>query len=231
MMVETVPDETGRLTADRDRLRKELNNLVESIALLGIGAATVGPKIKEREAELAKVEAKLRRPRPERPNADKVRAALLQRASEWRETLRAEPKVARLVLRRMIGSLTFSGAERPAFEASASGTASLHITNRRGRNGLVYSELSVKWDAPVKPGILEGIVPTDLVASSRGFGAASDVRSTSMPTGRPSRDDHSNERERSEMTSARVFKPVSIRGLVTPGSRYFEYATLPPTIV
>jgi hypothetical protein len=35
-------------------------------------------------------------------------------------------------------SLTLSGAERPAFE---------------------------KWDAPVKPGILEEIVPTDFVAS------------------------------------------------------------------
>ena len=142
MMVETVPDETGRLTSDRDRLQKELNNLVESIALLGINAATVGPKIKEREAELAKVEAALRRPRPERPDADKLRAALLQRAGEWRETLRAEPKVARLVLRWMLGSLTLSGAERPAF---------------------------VTWDAPVKPGILEGIVATDLVASPTGI--------------------------------------------------------------
>ena len=141
-MIETVPDETGRLTADRDRLRKELNNLVESIAMLGISATTVGPKIKEREAELAKVEAALRRPRPQRPDAEKVRAALLQRAGEWRETLRAEPKVARLVLRRMLGSLTLSGAERPAF---------------------------VKWDAPVKPGILEGIVPTDFLASPTGF--------------------------------------------------------------
>lgn len=140
MMVETVPDETGRLTSDRDRLRKELNNLVESIALLGINAATVGPTIKKREEELARVEAALRRPRPERPDADKLRAALLQRAGEWREVLRTtvdektgEPKLARLLLRRMLGSLTLSGAERPSF---------------------------VKWDADVKPGILAGILPT-----------------------------------------------------------------------
>ncbi len=96
----------------------------------------------EMSATMAKVEAALQRPRPQRPDADKARVALLQRAGEWRETLRAEPKVARLVLRRMLGSLTLSGAARPAF---------------------------VKWDAPVKPGILEGIVPTDLVASPRGF--------------------------------------------------------------
>ena len=140
-MIETVPDETGRLEAERDRLRKELNNLAEAVAQLGSADGLV-PKVKERQAELAKVEAALRRPRPQRPEADKVRAALLQRAGEWRETLRAEPKVARLVLRRMLGSLTLSGAERPAF---------------------------VKWDAPVKPGILEGIVPTDLVASPNGF--------------------------------------------------------------
>ena len=147
-MIETVPDETGRLTAERDRLRKELNNLGEAIALLGSGDGLM-QKVKERQAELVKVEAKLRRPRPERPNVDAVRSALLHRAGEWRDVLRStvdektgEPKLARLLLRRMLGSLTLSGAARPEF---------------------------VKWDADVKPGILAGIVPTDLVASPTGF--------------------------------------------------------------
>ncbi|MFA5907305.1 MAG: recombinase family protein [Vicinamibacterales bacterium] len=165
MMVETVPDETGRLTSDRDRLRKELNNLGEVVAQLGSGDGLV-PKIKERQAELAKVEAALRRPRPERPNADKVRAALLQRAGEWRETLRAEPKVARLVLRRMLGPLTLSGAERPPFEKWDAdvkpGTTGVSID-------ITTSGWFVKWDADVKPGILAGILPTDLLASPTGF--------------------------------------------------------------
>ncbi|MGB2714164.1 MAG: hypothetical protein WBC51_08305 [Vicinamibacterales bacterium] len=40
------------------------------------------------------------------PKIDELRAALEQRAATWRETLRAEPAVARVLLRRLIGPLT-----------------------------------------------------------------------------------------------------------------------------
>ena len=45
----------------------------------------------------------LRTPRQARSDIAKLRAALEQRAEEWKATLRAEPKVARLLLRRLIG--------------------------------------------------------------------------------------------------------------------------------
>jgi hypothetical protein len=64
---------------------------------------------------------------------DMLRAALEQRAEEWKADLRSEPKVARLLLRRLVGPLTLWDAAEPASEF-------------------------VDLDAPAKPGLLEGLV-------------------------------------------------------------------------
>jgi len=56
-------DNTAYLTADRDRLKREINNLLELVAA-GTPASTVSPKIHQREMELARVEAQLRAPSP-----------------------------------------------------------------------------------------------------------------------------------------------------------------------
>jgi hypothetical protein len=40
-----------------------------------------------------------------RPNIEGFRDALTQHAAEWKQTLRPEPKVARLLIRRLIGPL------------------------------------------------------------------------------------------------------------------------------
>ena len=79
-------------------------NLVRSIAV-GVPADTVAPGIRERELEISRLEVRLRAPRKEAPNIEALRAALTQRADEWRATLRAEPKVARLLIRHLIGPL------------------------------------------------------------------------------------------------------------------------------
>jgi hypothetical protein len=55
-------DDNVRLTADRDRLRTEVDRLVGSIAA-GVPADAVALGIREREAEIAKLEARLRTPR------------------------------------------------------------------------------------------------------------------------------------------------------------------------
>jgi hypothetical protein len=102
--VGTVADERARLTADRDRLRTELDRLVESIAA-GVPAATVAPKIQDREAHLARIEAQLRTPRPAPPDVTRLRAALEHRTADWARDLRAAPQVARLLLRRLIGPI------------------------------------------------------------------------------------------------------------------------------
>jgi hypothetical protein len=83
--------------------------------------------IREREAEIARIEVRLRAPRIP-PNIEKLRAALEQRAEAWKADLRAEPKVARLLLRRLVGPLTLWDASEPGaarVEWEASVTADL----------------------------------------------------------------------------------------------------------
>jgi site-specific DNA recombinase len=108
-------DNSAHLTADRDRLRAEVDNLVRSIAV-GVPADTVAPAIREREGDIARLEVKLRTPRQAPPNIERLRAALQQRAKEWKAELRAEPQIARLVLRRLVGPLTlWDESKRPDF--------------------------------------------------------------------------------------------------------------------
>ena len=134
-------DNVARLTADRDRLRGEVENLVGSIAA-GVPADTVAPGIRERELAIARLEVRLRTPR-EQPNIEKLRDALTQRAAEWKATLRSEPKVARLLLRQLIGPLVlYDESTRPDF---------------------------IKADAPVKPGLIDGLAEMQDVASPRGI--------------------------------------------------------------
>ena len=77
---------------------------MESIAA-GVRAATIAPTIRDREAACARIEAQLRAPRPAPPDLARLRAALEHRTEEWNRDLRAEPTVARLLLRRLIGPL------------------------------------------------------------------------------------------------------------------------------
>jgi len=132
-------DDTARLTADRDRLRGEVDRLVGSIAS-GVAPDTVAPAIRERETEIGKLDARLRTPRPTPPNIDTLRAALEQRAEQWRVDLRREPQIARLLLRRLVGPLVL-------FEPKPT---------------------RVQWEAPAKPGLLEGLAPIQHVASPTG---------------------------------------------------------------
>jgi site-specific DNA recombinase len=135
-------DQTAMLTAERDRLQREVNNLLDLVAS-GISADTIAPKIREREKEIATLDARLRRPRPERPNIDHLRAALEQRAADWKRDLRSEPQVARVLLRRLVGPLTlFDPAD---------------------------AEADVEWETLVNPAILEGLTPIQVVASPPGF--------------------------------------------------------------
>ena len=107
-------DETPRWAAERDRLRAEVNNLVGSLAA-GVPAETMAPGIKEREAHIAILEARLRAPRPPRPDLDVLREAPTQRAADWKRDLRAEPQVARLLLRRLVGPLVMNPGPAPDY--------------------------------------------------------------------------------------------------------------------
>ena len=86
----------------------------------------------EREAEIARLEARLRAPRRAPPKVEELREALLQRAAEWKATLRAEPKVARLLVRRLVEPLRLHDeSERPEW---------------------------IRGDVEVKDGLLDGLV-------------------------------------------------------------------------
>ena len=98
-------DNTAHLMADRERLRGEVANLIK-LAASGVSVETVAPDIRQRETEIARLDAQLRAPRQARPNIDKLREALEQRAEQWKAELRDEPTVARLLLRRLVGPLT-----------------------------------------------------------------------------------------------------------------------------
>jgi hypothetical protein len=115
---------------------------VSSIAA-GVPAETVAPGINERQRETAKLETKLRQPRAVQPKIDELRAALEQRAEEWRETLRAEPKVARVLLRRLIGPLTYAD---PA-----------------------DTRVCDEWVASLTPALLEGFLNVQVVTSPTGY--------------------------------------------------------------
>ena len=76
------------------------------------------------------------------------RAALEQRAAEWRVTLRTEAPVARLLLRRLVGPLTLWDATETEVNADVPATAGL-------LDGLLHDGSSQtgtdnRWRLPVK---------------------------------------------------------------------------------
>lgn len=136
-------DNSARLTADRERLQREMSNLL-NLAASGVSAETLAPEIREREKQIAKLDAQLRTPRPVRPDVEKLRLALNQRAERWKDDLRDEPKVARLLLRRLVGPLTLWDATDP-------------------------DSAWVEWETSVTPALLEGFAAIQVVASPTGF--------------------------------------------------------------
>jgi hypothetical protein len=137
-------DTASQTEAERERLRAEVSRLVASIAA-GVPAESVAPAIRDREREIARLDVRLRQPRPVVPKVDDLRAALEGRAAGWKQTLRGEVAVARVLLRRLIGPLTM--ADDP--------------TDHRAFD---------EWVATLTPALLEGLgVAIHDVASPAGF--------------------------------------------------------------
>lgn len=136
-------DNIAHLTRERDRLRGEITNFVGCIATGKAGAPdAIAQAIRDRELEVARLEMRLRSPR-QAPNIERLREALTLRAAEWRVTLRSEPKVARLLLRRLIGPLELHDeSKRPDF---------------------------VRADTMLKTGLIDGLAEIQVVASPSGI--------------------------------------------------------------
>jgi site-specific DNA recombinase len=142
MVHQSEADGFARLAADRDRLRGEVEKLVGSIAL-GEAPGSIVSAIREREQQIARLDVQLRAPRPERVDIEQLRAALEQRAAQWKAELRTEPQVARVLVRRLVGPLTLvDPADTAAF---------------------------IEWETSITPAILEGLAPIQVVASPPGF--------------------------------------------------------------
>ena len=87
----------ARSTADRERLRGEVEQPDRAQSPSGVSADTVAPDIKRaRSARSPRIDAQLRAPRQARPNIEKLREALDQRAAavEGRPARRAEGRAA-----------------------------------------------------------------------------------------------------------------------------------------
>lgn len=79
-------------------------------------AAVFTSYIRERETEIARLDVTLRAPRRMAPKIEELREALTQRTEQWRKTLREEPKVGRLLLRRLVDPLRMiDESRRPDF--------------------------------------------------------------------------------------------------------------------
>ena len=143
-LVDTAPDETEWVTAERERRQIEIDRLVASIAA-GVPGATVAPLIRDNESAIRKLDAQLRKPRVPKLGQERLRAALEQRAAQWKADLRAEPNLARMVLRRLVAPLTLweetVESPRPKW---------------------------IEWKAEPKTDLLDGLA-TLLVASPAGF--------------------------------------------------------------
>ncbi len=135
-LVEHAPDETAWLAAERDRLQTEVDRLVASIAA-GVPPESVAPLIRTNKGEIRKLDARLRIPRVPALGYERLKAALQQRAEQWKSDLRAAPKIARMVLRRLVGPLTLwdeaTVGTRPDF---------------------------IRWEAAPTVELLDGLAPT-----------------------------------------------------------------------
>ena len=63
-----------------------------SIASGLVAAEDAAIEVRERKAEIERLEARLKAPRPQAPDVKKIRAALEQTTKDWREVLRGQPR-------------------------------------------------------------------------------------------------------------------------------------------
>ncbi|WP_110174776.1 zinc ribbon domain-containing protein [Luteitalea pratensis] len=154
----TDPAETPRLERERERLETEVQRLVGSIAH-GVDPREVADQIAVRRACIEAATKRLASVQ-EPPDVDRLRDALLQRCAEWREVLRGEVHVARILLRKLVGPIFLEDPLSPE-QALAVGVVSACDSGSE--------EDLIRWDAPIKPGILEGLATVQDVASPTGF--------------------------------------------------------------
>ena len=106
-LVDATPDHDGAAPGGTGPARAaRSSNLVRARR---IGRARPRPSrrsIRERQTEIARLDVAAARARPSAAEHRQAPRGAEQRAAQWKADLRAEPKVARLLLRRLVGPLT-----------------------------------------------------------------------------------------------------------------------------
>ena len=97
------------------------------------------PAIRERQVQLSRVEVTLRTPRPEAPDLDTLRAVLEHRVVDWKREICGELKVARMLVRRLIGPLTLHEEPAPDYIVEMSDDDDLRPWT--------YGSGSLRWEA------------------------------------------------------------------------------------
>jgi hypothetical protein len=114
-LVDTAPDRSAGMQAEKARLQTEIDHLVESVAA-GMPQDAIISKVRANTDAIAELDRKLRIPRPPRVDVEDLRSALEQRAKDWKRKLRQKPEIARMVLRQCVGPITlWDDTERPEF--------------------------------------------------------------------------------------------------------------------
>lgn len=88
-------------------MRAEVGELIGAIAKKVITLDDAKEQIDIRKERIARLEERLRQPKPVAPSREKLRAALEQKVADWKAILRGEPGVARVVLKDLITPITF----------------------------------------------------------------------------------------------------------------------------
>lgn len=96
--IDTAPDNRPTLKAQQDDHVVKRDRLIASIQD-GVPGDVVAPAIKATQAEIDRLQRLLDAPRPEQPDVERLRSALMQQVQEWRRVLRGDVGLAREVLR------------------------------------------------------------------------------------------------------------------------------------
>ena len=130
-LVDTTPDARPPCTAERERLHARSTDLRRVVAAGHAGRhhrAAIREQLTGARSPSSTHSSGT--PRPRRRTSRQLRAALEQRADEWKADLRAEPTVARRLLRRLVGPLTLWDAAEPGGRRGVGNDADAGVAGR-----------------------------------------------------------------------------------------------------
>jgi site-specific DNA recombinase len=132
----------ARIEAEKQAVQADIDTLLQAIAKKHITSEVAGKKIAGLQAKLVELN---RLARPKTPQANALRQALQTRASKFLDMLRSEPLVARSLIQRLLGPISFGwsdAVDEPVF---------FPLDDSKPADGLSRGELAlIEWSAPLQ---------------------------------------------------------------------------------